>query len=35
MVDNVNGNWTRFVRKNWQHDVAISDDVFSERTLAP
>jgi outer membrane lipoprotein-sorting protein len=35
MVDNVNGNWTRLVRKTWQHDVAISDDVFSERTLAP
>ena len=35
MVDNVNGNWTRLVRKTWQHDVAISDDIFNERTLAP
>jgi outer membrane lipoprotein-sorting protein len=35
MVDNVKGNWTRLVRKNWQQNVEISDDVFSVRSLAP
>jgi outer membrane lipoprotein-sorting protein len=35
MVDNVKGNWTRLVRKSWQQNVAIPDDVFSARNLAP
>jgi Outer membrane lipoprotein-sorting protein len=35
MVDNVKGHWTRLVRKNWQQNVAIPDDVFSVRNLAP
>jgi outer membrane lipoprotein-sorting protein len=35
MTNNVKGNWTRFVRKQWHQNVSISDDVFSERSLAP
>jgi hypothetical protein len=35
MVDNVRGNWTRLVRKSWQQNVAIPDDVFSAQNLAP
>jgi outer membrane lipoprotein-sorting protein len=35
MTNNVKGNWTRLVRKQWQQNVSISDDVFSERSLAP
>jgi outer membrane lipoprotein-sorting protein len=35
MVDNVKGNWTRLVRKSWQQNVAIPEDVFSVRNLGP
>ena len=35
MVDNVKSNWTRFVRKSWQQNVAIPEDVFSVPNLGP
>ncbi len=35
MVDNTKRNSTRFVRKSWKQNVAISDDVFSQRNLGP
>jgi outer membrane lipoprotein-sorting protein len=35
MVDNVRGNWTLLVRRSWQQNVAIPEDVFSAQNLAP
>lgn len=34
MVDNLQGNWTRLVRKTWKVNEEIADDVFSQRNLA-
>jgi len=33
MVNNINGNRTELIRKNWQQNVAIPDEIFTIRNL--